>query len=75
MADLDPILVARFWSKVEVGRPVECWPWRASRDKDGYGQFKGMASANPQRAHRVAYALVWAPIYQSDLISPYAHIA
>ena len=23
----DPLTVARFWSKVAVGRPGICWPW------------------------------------------------
>jgi hypothetical protein len=28
---------AAFWAKVTIGRSGECWPWRACRDKDGYG--------------------------------------
>lgn len=47
----------RFWTKVERGRDEECWPWRASRLPDGYGQF-GFDGA-VKRAHRVAYFLTY----------------
>lgn len=26
-----------FWSRVERKGPGECWPWKASRDRKGYG--------------------------------------
>jgi hypothetical protein len=28
-----------FWAKVDKRQPYECWPWLASTNKDGYGQF------------------------------------
>lgn len=43
----------RFWEKVTVRGPSECWPWLASRMSVGYGQF-----FDGQRlvgAHRFAY--------------------
>lgn len=45
---------ARFWSKVEMGQPEECWPWKASILRGGYGYFylKGT-----KQAHRMAYEL------------------
>lgn len=57
-----PRVVAAFWSKVEVrpNTPIwrgACWPWRASIDKWGYGQFKPVARHNPLRAHRVAWEI------------------
>ncbi len=58
MAETSPIIIARFWSKVDVGKPTACWPWRASLDKHGYGQFKGATGTTPKRAHRIAYSLV-----------------
>lgn len=67
MANLSPIMFARFWSKVEVQHPKACWPWRASLDRYGYGQFKGCAHVSPQRAHRVAYESINGPI-DSDLV-------
>lgn len=33
------MLWARFWSKVEVRGPEECWPWRTPGDQ-GYGGFR-----------------------------------
>ena len=47
-------VVSRFWSKVNVGDPDECWGWTAARDKQGYGAFNldGM-----KIAHRVSFFL------------------
>lgn len=47
----------RFWAKVDVRGPEECWPWLASTfQKTGYGQF-GL-SPRVVLAHRVAFKLV-----------------
>ncbi len=55
----DPLVVARFWSKVEVGRPTECWEWKArARANYGYGAFNPRPGTPHVRAHRFAYALV-----------------
>ena len=36
----------------------ECWLWKASKDKNGYGIFKGSLAGVPfTRAHRFSYAL------------------
>lgn len=43
----------RFWAKVQVGGPTECWPWTAARNTKGYGQFKASGKLVP--AHRWAY--------------------
>lgn len=40
MAIYDPITVARFWSKANVGARSACWEWKAGRLSDGYGKFK-----------------------------------
>ncbi len=51
----------RFWEKVDVRGPDECWPWTASTDPRGYGQIKWEPRA---RAHRVAWFLAhdsWPP--------------
>jgi hypothetical protein len=29
----------RFWSKVDVRGPDECWPWMGRTDDGGYGRF------------------------------------
>ena len=31
--------IARFWSKVDVRGPDECWPWLAHCEVKGYGRF------------------------------------
>jgi len=33
------IMIARFWSKVDVGSRKRCWPWKGSLDTHGYGSF------------------------------------
>jgi len=32
-------LQERFWCKVEIGNPDECWEWLACKDGHGYGQI------------------------------------
>ena len=46
----------RFWDKVAVGEPGECWEWQA-RKNHMYGQFKLTEQTN-QQAHRFAYELM-----------------
>ncbi len=49
------IVSERFWSKVEVGKKLLCWPWKGSRDSLGYGQFRN--NGKTIRAPRVAFWL------------------
>jgi hypothetical protein len=44
-----------FWTRVEVGKINDCWPWKKSLNKYGYGntRFNGVK----KYAHRVAYEL------------------
>lgn len=49
-----------WWSRVAVGQPDECWPWRQSSGSHGYGQtWDGQTVL---LAHRVAWALTNGPI-------------
>ena len=43
----------RFWSKVDVRGPDECWEWQASINTSGYGRFK-LVSHQMVTASRVA---------------------
>lgn len=56
MADLSPIQLARFWSRVEPASDFQCWEWRGAANTKGYGRWQGLL------AHRVAYTLVNGPI-------------
>jgi hypothetical protein len=46
----------RFWSKVRMGAPDECWDWQANCHYSGYGRFK-LASRVSGMANRIAWAL------------------
>lgn len=53
----------RFWSKVRIGEPDDCWEWTATRFPSGYGNFSmGARSQGKVGAHRVAYELANGPI-------------
>jgi hypothetical protein len=57
---ISPSAAERFWTKVEVNGPDECWLWRAGKNRCGYGKFTfgTRATARQYLAHRVAIALV-----------------
>lgn len=48
--------IQRFWSKVSLRCPWECWNWQRGLDKDGYGQtwFEG----RDWKSHRLAFLLM-----------------
>lgn len=48
-------LEIRFWSKVDIRRPGECWPWIAGNFPDGYGCF--YLDGRMHGAHRIAWRL------------------
>jgi hypothetical protein len=56
--EITPILLARFWSKVDVRGPGQCWPWRGARDKHGYGRFHTTGHIGTCLAHRLAFFLI-----------------
>jgi hypothetical protein len=51
---MDEQTAERFWKKIVVAGPDECWLWSASRYRDGYGQF-GLRAGKVVAAHRVAW--------------------
>ena len=53
-------MTERFWSKVDVSAPNECWEWTAGRNSTGYGTFR--IGRDMRGAHRVAYELSVGPI-------------
>lgn len=54
----------RYWAKVTYDGPEfdgePCWPWVASRDRQGYGRFVRVRA--PEMAYRIAYELLVGPI-------------
>lgn len=51
-------IAERFWPKVDVRGPDECWPWKASLKTGGYGQLRiGGRNGRCGTAHRIAYTL------------------
>lgn len=49
-------ITRRFWSKVKIGNPGECWPWLAKIERNGYGRF--WFDGHSVYAHRFAYQLM-----------------
>lgn len=47
--------VKRFWAKVDIRTPDECWSWTAGKDDKGYGAFK--YAGHMHKAHRIALRL------------------
>lgn len=48
-------LLDRFWSKVDILGPDDCWEWKAFRDRDGYGKFNVYGTM--EVASRVAFEI------------------
>lgn len=60
MNGFDFYTLARFWSKVSVGRQTECWSWRGGVSDMGYGRFK--LAGKLESPHRLAYTMCHGPI-------------
>jgi len=58
--------IARFFSKVAVGKDHECWEWRGRTRKRGYGEMshKGV----PTAAHRFSLSLVVGPLEDPSIV-------
>lgn len=49
-------LKQRFWEKVDVRGPDECWPWMAAKDGHGYGSI-GIGNRKVRNATHVLFYL------------------
>lgn len=47
----------RFWRHVEVAGPDDCWLWKSSKNKNGYGTARAWGAS--MLAHRVSWMLKW----------------
>lgn len=58
-------MLGRFWGKVNIQGPNECWNWVAALNKDGYGQFNcGLDSGYSFKAPRISWKLHFGEIPQ-----------
>lgn len=64
--NLEPIDVARFWSKIDVKGVNECWLW-AGAITHGYGKFQDL------KAHRVAKFLMDGKIPNGQIVRHLCH--
>ncbi len=56
----------RFWQKVEVRGPDECWPWRGKLNTYGYGELK--ADCKRRLAHRLLVEWANGPIPSGHVV-------
>jgi len=55
-------LSVRFWAKVDLRGPDECWPWKASGVPLGYGALWVNEKQAKEYSHRIAWMLTNGPI-------------
>lgn len=53
-------LEERYWQKVSVGSPSECWPWTGACNPKGYGHI--VHNRKHVYAHRLAYEFANGPL-------------
>lgn len=53
--DIPDDVKARFWARIDVRGPNECWPWKGSGAREGYGSFSMFGQS--YRAHRLSLVL------------------
>jgi len=57
-------VLERFWKKVEIGTPEDCWLWTGAR-VGGYGSFTYLGGA--RKAHRISWGIRNGYIPESNL--------
>lgn len=58
--------IVRFWSKVDIRGPEECWTWKAGRFPSDYSIF-ALNHHLTLRSHRVAYFLSQGDLFNQNL--------
>lgn len=59
----------RFWEKVDVCGPDECWEWQAGREATGYGRInRGRTGDGIVRAHVASYELAHGPVSKGLMV-------
>jgi len=57
---LRPQDIARFWKKIHIRGPDECWEWQAAKVPYGHGHFS--LEGREFRAHRIMWEIFNGPI-------------
>lgn len=70
---MDPKDSARFWSRVDVRGPDECWLWTGKPNAWGYGNIK--IKGKTRIVHTVAYELSDGPIPVGMKVDHLCHVA
>jgi hypothetical protein len=55
---LDEVMLQRFWEKVDIKGPDECWNWRGSTTStcgEGYGKFR--TGEKMELSHRLSWSI------------------
>jgi hypothetical protein len=63
--------IKRFWEKVDIKGPDECWEWMASRVRGKYGRFRW--NGKTRRANRFAFFVTngyWPEVGRHDCDNP-----
>ena len=58
--------IAAFWSKVDIKKPSECWPWLGASKKKGYGNLT--VNKKNWLSHRFAWELTNFPIPEGYVV-------
>lgn len=58
--------IEKFWAKVNIRAPDECWEWLAFKLSSGYGRFR--VGDKIELAHRVAWSIINGSIPEGKLI-------
>ena len=49
----------RFWKKVQIGTPEQCWNWIGNKNPKGYGIFTPHPKRGRGEVHCIAHRLAW----------------
>lgn len=58
-----PQLCQRFWTRVQVGRARECWPWTGYKTPAGYGHLKTSVRTAGRQGVVSAHRFMWEEMY------------
>lgn len=67
----------RFWSKVAVAGPDDCWPWTGATEENGLGRFKIGYTQDRRQVHAYAhrFALMLTTAAESSRAEPCSVLA